>query len=130
MASSWSSEGTRAPFVDFGVDDDEALIDGANRRLGVPPETAVRVTPTLLRAVADAFHDAFREETPAGEVPPAVDAALDDAVAWSGREFDRVGGATVHVRNVLLPLFYDEFAGFTRAYTGESSAPEFDRDDE
>ena len=127
MASKWNlEESARTSFAGYGVDDGEALLDGANRSLGVPPETAVRVTPTLLRAVADAFRDAFREETATDETPPTVDAALDDAVVWSGREFERVGGATVHVRNVLLPLFYHEFAEFARAYATRSRASEFD----
>ena len=127
MDPKWDlAETARTSFAGYGVDDGRALLEGTNRSLGVPPETAVRVTPTLLEAVADAFREAFREETGGESVPPAVEAALDDAVVWSGREFERVGGATVHVRNVLLPLFYHQFAAFNRAYVTRSGVPEFD----
>ena len=122
MASQWNlADGARTAFVGHGVSDGAVILEAASRSLGAPAGASVAVTPAVLRAVSNAFREAFRVEADYRTIPASVEAALDDAVVWTGGEFD--GGREVDAEAVLLPVFYHEFAGFTRAYCGSSRFP-------
>lgn len=102
-------------FAGHGIRDGRVLLAGAVRTLGTPPEETAVVDDLLLATVAAAFRESFAAA--AGERPPAdVEAAIDDAVAWTRAESD---GDRLHLRDRLLPEFYRRLDRFHDAYHGD-----------
>ena len=103
---------TTGSFADYGISDGRVLLAGAVRALGTPPEETAVVDALLLATVAAAFREAFAATT--HERPPDdVEAAIDDAVAWTRAE---AADERVHLRDRLLPAFYRRLDRFHDAY--------------
>ena len=103
---------TNGSFADHGIPDGRVLLTGAARAIGAPPEETAVVDDLLLATAAAAFRESFAAA--AGERPPDdVEAAIDDAVAWTRAE---AAGERVHLRDRLLPAFYRRLDRFHDAY--------------
>lgn len=108
---------TTSSFTEHGVDRGSALIQRTYYRLAAAGLTEFESTDRFFDQLEAAFTWAYIASTGEPGVPPHVEAAVEDALAWTRTRFD--GDEDVDVRTELLPRFYSELAAFHCAYRGE-----------
>lgn len=105
---------TTESFDDHGIDDGSALIRRTYYRLVADGEDSFEPTERFLDRLADAFARAYLTATDAYELPPHVEAAVDDARVWVEAEF--AADPDADLRGEVIPAFYRHAAGFHCAY--------------
>lgn len=100
-----------AAFAAFGLRDGTDLVHRTRYRLVEQGHETYRGTATL-DALERAFRDAFVHATDSPVVPPAVDAAVDDARHALDGGFD----GDADLRHAVLPRFYRAVASFYCSY--------------
>lgn len=105
---------TTTSFAEHGIPRGSLLIQRTYYRLAAAGVTEFAHTEQFFDRLEAAFRWAYISSTDEPGVPPHVEAALSDALAWTREAFD--GVESVDLRTELLPRFYSELAGFHCAY--------------
>lgn len=112
---------TTTSFAEHGVPRGSLLIQRTYYRLAAAGVTEFTHSEQFFDQLEAAFRWAYISSTDEPGVPPHVEAALADALAWTRTAFADV--ESVDLRTELLPRFYSELAGFHCAYRPATAAP-------
>jgi hypothetical protein len=101
-------------FADHNIDDGSALIKRTYFRLTDAGRTTFDPTPSFYDALESAFMWAYLGTVEEAEIPLHVEAAIDDARAFTEEDFAQDSEADL--RTDVIPTFYQYAAGFHCAY--------------
>lgn len=111
---------TTSSFTDHGLDRGSVLIQRTYYKLAGAGITEFQSTEEFFDQLEAAFTWAYIVSTDEPGVPSHVEAAIDDAVAWTREQF--ADAEEVDLRTELLPRFYSELAAFHCSYrSGDST---------
>ena len=105
---------TTESFADHGLDDGSVLISRTYNRIAVDGQPTFEPTAAFFDTLESAFIWAYIGTIDEPGVPPHVEAAIEDARAFTRREFADDPDAAL--RTDVIPTFYQQVAGFHCAY--------------
>jgi hypothetical protein len=105
---------TTGSFADHDIEDGSTLIDRTYYRLASADGVEYEPSASFFLALESAFRWAYLGTTDGTDVPAHVEAAIDDARAFTAEDFaDR---PNADLRTEVVPTFYRYAAGFHCAY--------------
>lgn len=107
---------TTNSFADHDIHDGSVLVQRTYYRLVDAGSGTFEPTADYFQRLETAFLWAYLDSTTGTDVPPHVQAALDDALALTRREF--ADSPDSDLRTEVLPTFYRHLAGFHCSYRG------------
>ena len=105
---------TTESFADHDIDDGSALIERTYHRLTDGDRTAFEPTVSFYDALESAFMWAYLGTVEEAGIPPHVEAAIDDARAFTEEDF--ADDPEADLRTDVIPTLYQYAAGFHCAY--------------
>lgn len=105
---------TTGSFADHDIEDGATLIERTYYRLAEAGMDDFRASETHFDALESAFIWAYLRTTDETGIPPHVEAAIDDAKAFTATEFSDRPDADC--RTEVVPAFYRYAAGFHCSY--------------
>ncbi|EMA07709.1 hypothetical protein SAMN05443574_10692 [Haloarcula vallismortis] len=105
---------TTESFADHGLDDGSVLISRTYNRIAADGEPTFEPTAAFFDTLEAAFIWAYIGTIDEPGVPPHVEAAIEDARAFTRREF--ANDPDADLRTDVIPTFYQQVAGFHCAY--------------
>lgn len=108
---------TTGSFGDHDIEDGSELVHGTYYRLVEGGRAEFDPTDAFYEALESAFLWTYLGTVDGTAVPAHVEAAVDDALAFTAEEF--AARPEADLRTEIVPTFYQYAAGFHCAYRGD-----------